>query len=424
MAIWKFLSRVFYFLSTSRKSKVTSAQRRHNTKMTRNDSTSGEEESVGGGDSPRGAENSGLNQITPPTNTRQGGVKKKVTFDDEPTTPTRGPREAGDPSTPASTPQISGDTTPSRRKPQQTSPSTPSPRRQTRHSNTPSVTPSPLWGRRPRPTPLLKPTYQGGPIHTDNTSRLATSTLAKLQRPMPYTRSSTAWGPKDTEILDSNIALLRKVVSPPQIAGQKRRHGDPNDPYDSDSSDDDNSNPEKDRNKHTKKKMRNHKVRVKPHVDLAALAPQPLRIDYKTHPLEERSDQWFITMFNKLFQMCDSFAGTFFGVHDLEAGQFYEPLEEVEVSAEFIHWASQVAEEDPVMGGWDYVLRNSRQRRWLVMAILMRIIKIKIFDTDLWGANQEQCELLFGIERALLSREGISPNTPPNVSCNSILTTN
>lgn len=103
-------------------------------------------------------------------------------------------------------------------------------------------------------------------------------------------------------------------------------------------------------------------------------------------------------------------------MHDLLAyGQeFHEPWYGIEKglksTPEFLIWAEQVAEEDPEMDGWDGVLRDTNQRKWLVMGILMRVLRVKVFDGDLWGAEEEERKLLLGIERALLgpNREGKS----------------
>jgi hypothetical protein len=147
-------------------------------------------------------------------------------------------------------------------------------------------------------------------------------------------------------------------------------------------------------------------VQVQPRVDLATLAPQPLRISYKPHPLEDRSDAWFTEMFRRLFRQSDRFATHYFAVHNLEAGQFFEPWA-AGMTDEFITWAEQVAEPDANhVDYWDEILRNTVQRKWLVMAILMKIIKVKIFDADMFGTGKEQAELLHGISRALLGREG------------------
>jgi hypothetical protein len=65
-----------------------------------------------------------------------------------------------------------------------------------------------------------------------------------------------------------------------------------------------------------------------------------------------------------------------------------------------------VADEDPCSGGWDPLLKDTIQRQWLIVAILARIIIVKIFSTDLWGAGTEEKDLIFGIERAFLGGDG------------------
>lgn len=149
----------------------------------------------------------------------------------------------------------------------------------------------------------------------------------------------------------------------------------------------------------------NHIAQVQPTVDLATLAPQPLRISYKAHPLEDRTDAWYTEMFRRLFRQTSRFVCHYFDVHELSSGEFFEPWA-ANMTPEFVAWAEQVAEPDPNMGTWDDLLRESVQRKWLVMAILMKILRVKVFDADLFGANQEQGELLHGLSRALVGREG------------------
>ena len=154
----------------------------------------------------------------------------------------------------------------------------------------------------------------------------------------------------------------------------------------------------------------NYVVQVKPKVDLANLAPQPLRISYKPHPLEDCSDAWYTEMFRRLFRQTDKFVTRYFGVHDLDAGKFFEPWG-AGMTDEFVTWAEQAAEPDlnTGTGTWDDLLRETRQRKWLVMGVLMRILTVKVFEVDLFGASKEQGELLHGISRALVGREGLYP---------------
>ncbi|KAF8852203.1 hypothetical protein BDZ45DRAFT_116349 [Acephala macrosclerotiorum] len=141
--------------------------------------------------------------------------------------------------------------------------------------------------------------------------------------------------------------------------------------------------------------------------DLPTLNPQPIQINYESHPLEDQSDEWFMGMFKDLYRQIEQFVIKYYAIHDLDKGAFYEPWA-AGFSPEFIAWAEQIAEPDPSMGGWDNILRNTEQRQWFIMGILMRIIQRKIFDEDLFGSNQQQRELMHGLDRALFAREGFS----------------
>lgn len=59
-------------------------------------------------------------------------------------------------------------------------------------------------------------------------------------------------------------------------------------------------------------------------------------------------------------------------------------------------------------GGWDDILRNTAQRKYFIVGILVKIFHTKVFDVMLWGADEEQEKLLMGIERAFFAREGTS----------------
>jgi hypothetical protein len=149
----------------------------------------------------------------------------------------------------------------------------------------------------------------------------------------------------------------------------------------------------------------NHIAQVKSKVDLAKVVPTPLRISYKAHPLEERTDAWYTEIFRRLFRQTHRFVSQYYGIHNINSGDFYEPWA-VNMAPEFVVWAEQVAEPDPNLGTWDDLLRHTEQRKWFVMAIVMKILKIKVFDADLFGASQEQAELLHVLSKALIGREG------------------
>ena len=137
--------------------------------------------------------------------------------------------------------------------------------------------------------------------------------------------------------------------------------------------------------------------------DVAAF--QPIQIIYPPHPLEERTDDWFVTMFSRLYHRAEFLVSHYFTLQNLDQGEFYQPWS-INMTPEFLAWAEQVAEPDPTDGSWDRILRDASQRKWFIMAILAKVLKVKVFDTNLFGANQQEAELLHGLDRAFLAREG------------------
>ncbi|TVY29964.1 hypothetical protein LHYA1_G001328 [Lachnellula hyalina] len=148
--------------------------------------------------------------------------------------------------------------------------------------------------------------------------------------------------------------------------------------------------------------------------------PKPIQIQYFPLPIKDRDDQWYGALFKRLFTDVIKFVDDYFVLHDLELGDFHQPWA-LKWNPEFIFWAEQVAEDDPQVGSWDELLRNSSERKWFLVAILVKIIKVKIFDADLWGANQQQKELLLALERSMFQRDGYTRTALRAETCRSII---
>jgi len=142
-------------------------------------------------------------------------------------------------------------------------------------------------------------------------------------------------------------------------------------------------------------------------VDLAILRPQPIRLTFPHHPLEDRSDEWYIAQFEALFDKLEEFVKDFFAAHDLDQGQFHQ-LWAVDMTPEFLNYVEQVAEPDINQGGWDEIIHNTKQRKFLVKAVVMRILEIKVFGAELLGATQQEDDMMMSLERGLFTREGAS----------------
>ena len=138
---------------------------------------------------------------------------------------------------------------------------------------------------------------------------------------------------------------------------------------------------------------------------LIKLNPQPVQMWFNTHPVIDRTDEWFVAEFRSLFRRLETYFAKYFCVHNLDEGDFHQPWA-VNNTAGFLNYAQRVAEPDPSSGGWDKILRDTEQRKWLLVGIMITILESKVFKEDLWGATKEEKELMFGIEKALLTQEG------------------
>lgn len=144
---------------------------------------------------------------------------------------------------------------------------------------------------------------------------------------------------------------------------------------------------------------------------LDQLNPTPIQLPFLRHPLTDRPDEFFLSRFQSLFHRLQSFSLIHFGITDIDKGDFYQPWA-ANLGTEFTAYVEQIAVADPATGGWDGLLRNSRQRALLVMAVIMRVLEIRVFGAELWGANEEQSMMLREAERAFLESEGTLDLSP------------
>jgi hypothetical protein len=155
----------------------------------------------------------------------------------------------------------------------------------------------------------------------------------------------------------------------------------------------------------SKRWMQTTHSQLLPVVDLVKLQPQPIRLQYDPPPRGDRSDAWFIEAFRLLYREAENFVSKYYCVHDLKShGQFYQPWA-IMHTPEFVSWAEQVAEPDPLTG-WDSLLRNTEERKWFIMGIIVRVLRIKIFDEELFGINEREQDLMHAIETTFFLSEG------------------
>lgn len=143
--------------------------------------------------------------------------------------------------------------------------------------------------------------------------------------------------------------------------------------------------------------------------DLNTITPnlQPIQTPYAIHETFDIADEWFVGQFRMLFRKIERLFDEYFCIHDLDEGEFYQPWA-ANHAPEFLDYVLHVAEPDPNGGGWDKILRDKNQRKWLLMGVMWTILENKVFNADLWGANQQEKELMFSIEKATFTNEGTS----------------
>lgn len=131
----------------------------------------------------------------------------------------------------------------------------------------------------------------------------------------------------------------------------------------------------------------------------------PIQFGFPPHPEGDRSNDWFQNSYAVLFDRIFVFAKEYFGFQNLAKG-LHEPWA-IDMPVEFLRYVELVAEPDPAVGGWDELLTNTDSRVFVIIAVIVRILEVKVFAPNLWGNTKEGEEFLHGLDRALLDSEGM-----------------
>ncbi|KAI9047837.1 hypothetical protein LZ554_008545 [Drepanopeziza brunnea f. sp. 'monogermtubi'] len=165
-------------------------------------------------------------------------------------------------------------------------------------------------------------------------------------------------------------------------------------------------------------------VQIQQPVDVAKLVP--IQLTYQPHPASERSDAWWLENFRRLYHQVENMVTHYFTLHDIskEDGSPWT----LGMTPEFVRWAEEVADPNwearGPMAGWDELLKDSTQRKWLLVGVLMKIFKVKVFDEYLFGASKEQKEACFALDRAFLGREGFQRRIVMSTTVRTVLGAN
>ncbi|TPX19060.1 uncharacterized protein E0L32_011221 [Thyridium curvatum] len=126
--------------------------------------------------------------------------------------------------------------------------------------------------------------------------------------------------------------------------------------------------------------------------ELQGYVPTKLEFLFK-HPIRERTNEWFASLYLSLRSRAYAFADSNFGMDRVT--QWPEDSPWCKGFAErFIESASRTVCSDPLVGGWDYAITDTHERRLLVMGILSKVLMDDVFDVLLFGATAAQKKIL------------------------------
>lgn len=146
--------------------------------------------------------------------------------------------------------------------------------------------------------------------------------------------------------------------------------------------------------------------------------PGPATVDFgavRRHPNESYGeaydDAFFRERHAQLFEMAAGWAERWFGAAacaQWPAGYHGSPWAE-DLGAQFVEYARCVAHEDRLRAGWDAVLADAAERRWLVVAVLGQIVERKIWNELLFGADDDLAARLADHDLSTITMEGRPP---------------
>lgn len=142
---------------------------------------------------------------------------------------------------------------------------------------------------------------------------------------------------------------------------------------------------------------------------LVSVDETPKIIAWRPHPISGRDDYFYQNEFTRLYNQLEALVQQHFGravPTEFEVDKDNDRPRPPNLSKEFLHYGGLVAEPDVHSGGWNRLLYDPRQRKWLVMGIIARVLDGKIFSELLFGASEQQTEMLKAMETTMVFDEG------------------
>jgi hypothetical protein len=150
--------------------------------------------------------------------------------------------------------------------------------------------------------------------------------------------------------------------------------------------------------------LRSHRRNLLQELDVANWEPGRLGWLRMWRP-DEVESEWIQRFYSHLFLRLNEFVSVNFGHGNVDTtgapiwatGGF---------SKHFVHYAQLVARQDNHTGGWDWLLHSGRQRVYLIVGIIGRMLQTHVFDDLLFGGEDSAKAILQSQDEGLLTVEG------------------
>ncbi|KAJ9151805.1 hypothetical protein NKR23_g2734 [Pleurostoma richardsiae] len=138
--------------------------------------------------------------------------------------------------------------------------------------------------------------------------------------------------------------------------------------------------------------------------DLVGL--EPTRLNFTAPHDVEPKDSWFELVLLDLYERVEGFAEHYFETDvDYPADNQGSPWLE-DLPQQFIDYVSLISRGDPLVGGWDDLIRDSLKRRCVVSGVFAKVLEMTVFNQLLFGATDTQKKLLHYHDMELVENEG------------------
>lgn len=132
----------------------------------------------------------------------------------------------------------------------------------------------------------------------------------------------------------------------------------------------------------------------------------PTRLALEFRPLhEEQGDEFYELNFGRLFVEVYTLAERTFSVTK-RPGPVKRAAWLMEYSESFYKYAEALANPDSNAGNWSRLLRDEKERGFLLSAMIMKVLDTQVFSSLLFGADPDQLKILQTTDATYVGAEG------------------